>query len=85
MIFKSPSMTGSKKQNNMQLQLKNIRAYDKECHGCVKNNKDIMISFMYENDPEDIIYDLFLTQEKAERLLWELTDAVYRNKNLTVE
>ncbi len=72
----------------MQLQLKNIRAYDKTVYGCQKHGKDVMIAFMFEGDKGDngtFVHDLFLTQKMAEYLVCELTDAVNRNKTLTRE
>lgn len=70
----------------MQLQLKNIRAFDKKCLGCKKHNKDIMLSFMFDDDQNKHgVHDLFLTQKMAEYLVCELTDAVNRNKTLTAE
>ncbi len=68
----------------MQLQLKNIRAYDNQVYGCQKNDKQVMISFMFEGD-DKYVHDLFLTQEMAEKFVCELTDVVDRNKTLTVE
>ncbi len=67
----------------MQLQLKNIRAYDKQVYGCQKHGKQVMISFMFEGD-DKYVHDLFLTQEMAEYLLKELTTVVDRNKFLTI-
>ncbi len=65
----------------MTLQLNTARAYDKGCYGCQKHGKDIMIAITYEGDPNRHgVHDLFLTQEMAEFLLRELTDAVDRNK-----
>ena len=70
----------------MQLQLKNIRAYDKTVYGCQKHNKAVMIAFMYEGDKGDngaFVHDLFLTQEMAEYLFEELGEVLARNKTLT--
>jgi len=45
-----------------------------------------MLSFMFDDDQNKHgVHDLFLTQEWAERLVCELTDAVDRNKTLTAE
>jgi len=64
---------------NSEVEVKNIRAYDKNVHGCIKHGKDVMIAFN-THDKGYTIKDLFLNQDQAEFLLKELFEAVSRNK-----
>tara|TARA_R110000772_G_scaffold2410_4_gene8504 strand:- start:10526 stop:10735 length:210 start_codon:yes stop_codon:yes gene_type:complete len=54
-----------------------MNVYSKEVVGCVKNNKDIMISFKVPNG--DII-DLYLTQEAAIEFQKKLTRNISFNE-----
>ncbi len=66
----------------MELIIDTINAYDKECHGCQRHNRDVMIAITQENEPvEHAVHDLFLTQAQAEKLLQSLTKVVNSNKN----
>ena len=61
----------------MELIATTIRAYDSGCIGCQRHDRDIMLSFMYEGDPErSKIHDLFLTQEQALALHKELGERI---------
>lgn len=57
-----------------------IRAYDRNCIGCVTKGKDVMIA--YTTDNGDDINDLFLTQVQARLLANELAMVVKRNEAL---
>lgn len=61
-----------------EVEAKNVRAYDKNCTGCLRHQKDVMISFDSTEEGYDI-KDLFLTQDQAEFLLKELSEVVERN------
>lgn len=63
----------------MELILENIRAHDRECIGCRHHERDIMLSFIHEAEPQKV-HDLFLTQAQAVELLASLHDAVVRNE-----
>ncbi len=58
-----------------------IRAYDKECIGCQRHSRDIMISYTKENDAKrSQVYDLFLTQGQAKMLYEELGRQIAENE-----
>jgi hypothetical protein len=63
-----------------EVEIKNIRAYDKGCIGCVRHKKDVMIAFDSTNEEYDI-KDLFLTQGQAEYLHKELGKVINSNKD----
>ena len=54
-----------------------IRAYSKEVNGCVKFQKDVMISFRDKKG----ITDLFMTNEMAEQFHKELGEKIKENKD----
>jgi len=65
----------------MEIQIKTITAYDKNCFGCKHHNKDVMIAFKKVGESAtDSFTDLFLTQAQAESLFDQLGDAINRNK-----
>ncbi len=68
--------------NSMQIKVKSVRAYDKQCRGCEKYNREVMISVEPDDLPKDkyCIHDIFLTQQQAEILAVELNEAIKRNK-----
>jgi predicted DCC family thiol-disulfide oxidoreductase YuxK len=59
---------------------KNIRVYDKNCVGCKKFKKDVMVSFMIKEDETNDIHDIFFTTEQAESLRDQLTKKLEQNK-----
>lgn len=74
--------TMENKMGKTEIDVKSIRAHSSGVIGCVRHNKDIMISYNSNNvekDSDDII-DLFLTQEQAEDFLAELSQRVKANK-----
>ena len=64
----------------METTITSIKAYDKDCIGCVKHKRDIMIAYTAD-DPEgaDII-DLFLTQVQAKILANDLAIMIKCNE-----
>lgn len=68
----------------MELVLKNIRAHNKHVNGPKRFNREVMLSFMYEQDPAPVggnrVHDLFLTQEMAEELHKELGERLAQNR-----
>jgi len=65
--------------SNTEVEVKNIRAYNKEVSGCVRHNKDIMIAFDSTDKSYDI-KDLFLDKEQAKSLVDSLTKALKENE-----
>ena len=55
----------------------NIRAFDKEVHGCKRHKKDIMISFQTEGSRD--FHDIFLTNEQAKGLIESLKKSLKTN------
>ena len=64
-----------------EIEVNNIHAYAKNCVGCSKHHKDIMIAFDTKNINHGV-KDLFLTTEQAVRLSRSLTEALKLNKQL---
>jgi len=52
-----------------------ISVHDRECIGCARHNKDIMVSVSMDGQ----IKDVFLSQEGAERLRDDLIECIKRN------
>lgn len=63
---------------NNEVKVQTIRAYSKDCMGCIRHKTDVMIAYTTEDG--DNITDLFLTQAQAMALIMELMGAVSRNK-----
>ena len=57
--------------------VKHTRAYDKDCNGCLRVKRDVMVSFMVVGDD---FYDMFLTTEQAEFLVESLKGVLKQNK-----
>ena len=58
-----------------------MRVYDKEVNGCIRHERDVMISFGVDSTPDDydrkvIFHDFFLTTGQAYRLLAQLEEAL---------
>jgi len=58
-----------------------IRVYDKDVSGCIRHERDVMISFVVDATPDsygmDIIFhDFFLTSGQAYRLLAQLEETL---------
>lgn len=64
--------------------IENVLVYPKDCIGCTKFKKDIMVTMIKLFDSikggESDFYDFFLTTEQAEKLHEELTVALAENK-----
>lgn len=60
----------------MEIHLTNLRAYDSECIGCRRHNKDIMISFEHNGE----FYDIFMNQTDAETFAAELAARLADNE-----
>ena len=59
--------------------------HDKECIGCKRHNKHIMISFTFDRDSEDRKdYDVFLSQHQAKWFVAELNKKILQNEEETV-
>lgn len=56
-----------------------INAYGKDCVGCTRHKKDIMLA--YNSEGNENIVDLFLTRKQAEDLLNEISGALSRNED----
>jgi len=66
----------------MELLIDTIRSHYHGCYGCQRFNRDVMISFTYEGDPErNKVHDLFLTQEQAEHLYDCLSKTLQLNRD----
>lgn len=61
----------------MDSTINNIRAFDKEVHGCKRHKKDIMISFQTEGSRD--FHDIFLTNQQAEELIVSLQKSLKTN------
>jgi hypothetical protein len=48
-----------------EVQIKSTSVRGKGCQGCVKHNKDIMVTLF---DVEDNVTDMFLTQDEAVKI-----------------
>ena len=64
-----------------EVNVKNITVHDKNCIGCKKHDKYIMISYMDHNDKNNNIIDLFLTQNQAYHLLNTLKQKIDENSS----
>jgi hypothetical protein len=58
------------------IEVRNINVYNKNCNGCVRHKKDIMMII----NKEDEAFDTFLTNEQAEKLIVDLTEKLMENK-----
>jgi len=58
------------------VEVRNINVYDKDCYGCKRHKKDILIII----NQEDKAFDVFLTNEQAEKLIVDLTEKLMENK-----
>lgn len=68
----------------------NVRVFDKFCNGCVRNKKDIMVSFEVTGDrkiDENVLRwkDYFLTNEQASELILELQQQLFNNSRGDLE
>jgi len=52
-----------------------ITVHDRECIGCARHNKDIMVSVSMDGQ----IKDVFLSQSRAKRLRDDLIECIKRN------
>ena len=50
----------------MEKMVESVQAYNKECAGCKRWNKNTMISFTFPGDEE--VHDFFLSQGQADHL-----------------
>ena len=62
----------------METIITSIRVFDKNCIGCTRNEKDVMIAYTHD-DTEDIV-DIFLTQDQAKTLTDDLVIVTERNE-----
>ena len=62
----------------MKFTVKDIRSYHRNVMGCQLQERDIMISFSYDEDSG--VHDVFLTQEQAVRFHDELERMICRNE-----
>ena len=65
---------GKAKLSDSEKIVESIRAYNKECIGCLRNKKFAMIS--YKAEGEETIMDLFLDKDQAELVCDELMKAL---------
>lgn len=56
-----------------------IQAHNKDCIGCQKTKKDIMIGFQLEGS--NTFHDIFLTQEQAKAFSESLQKQIHNNEN----
>ena len=63
--------------DNTQNVVKSSRAYNNTVLGCIRNKKDIMITFMTKDNE---FIDNFLTNDDAEFLHKELGEMIRQNK-----
>lgn len=63
----------------MEFIAKNTKVHGKTCIGCQEKKRDVMISFMGENT-NNLVHDLFLTDEQAMFLIVQLKLAIKRNE-----
>lgn len=63
--------------NYTETHAESSRAYGKGCAGCIRAEKDIMLSF-FDDDGGDF-HDVFLTQADAEQFYKELGKAIESN------
>lgn len=70
----------------MEAHVETANAYSKTCLGCIRHNKDVMITFTYEGEKLSF-HDFFLTNKQAQRLLERLTLALKYNteESLTIK
>ena len=59
----------------MNTKVNTIRAFNKYCIGCKKENSDVMISFASDDSINYEYTDLFLTQAQAKLLIEDLSKA----------
>ena len=59
-----------------------IRVYDRECNGCKRVKKDIMISILVYAGDISHFNDYFLTTEQAKALIVELEKKIKQNESL---
>ena len=55
-----------------------LQVYPKTCIGCRDKNRAIMLSFTTDDKP-DLIHDIYLTTEQANRLLSNLQTRLKQN------
>jgi hypothetical protein len=70
-------INGFEMEKEREIQVEQITVHGKDCIGCEKSKKDIMISY---TDKDGDIIDLFLSQKKAEELYKELDKRIFFNK-----
>ena len=66
------------KYTQTEKEITSTTVHGKECIGCKKHKKDIMIAYTDKNSDE--ITDLFFTDEQAKSLLKRLKERIEENK-----
>lgn len=69
------------KNTASEKEVKNIIPFNKECYGCERHEKDIMISINTHFDGDGIM-DFFLDQKQAESLHKDLGERIKQNSGL---
>ena len=64
---------------NSDIHVNSARVYDKECNGCKRVKKDIMLAILTESND---LMDLFFTTEQAKKLIIELEKKIKQNESL---
>ena len=69
----------------MEAIVANINAHDKNCYGCRRFDKPIMLTLSSDINDKTELYDFFMTTEQAERVISQLQKVISRNAPNTPE
>ena len=57
-----------------------VNAFNKECYGCKRTKKDVMLTVVRRENDQTEFDDIFLTTEQATFLITRLQEALKYNK-----